>query len=123
MATKNRLFGSKKPPVGPDAGRIERTLAQSALPPSSLPKSQNLARQQRAMVYREIAVSYNSGYRRSGIALDYSSSGVRIRFPTNERLPPEVFLHARSVGLEGPARVVWQENSEAGLALIPQPTV
>ena len=123
MAMKPRLFGSKKSPDGPNPGRIQRTLAQSTLPPSSLPKSQNMARQHRAMVYREITVTYSSGYRRSGIALDYSSAGVRVRFPTNEHLPPEVFLHARAVGLEGPARVVWQENSEAGLALIPQTAI
>lgn len=123
MAMKPRLFGSKKKPTGPDPGRIQRTLAHSSIPESELPKSQNLARPHRAMVYREITVTYSSGYRRSGIALDYSSAGVRVRFPTNESLPSEVFLNARSVGLEGPARVVWQENSEAGLALIPQTAI
>ena len=53
--------------------------------------------------------------------LDYSASGVRLRFPTNENLPPEVELRAAAVGLEGQARVVWQHGSEAGLALIANP--
>jgi hypothetical protein len=116
MSLKPRLFGTKKPD-GPDASRIQRTLAQSTLPQASLPKAQNQARQKRAMVYREAAIAYESGYRRKGIVLDYSESGVRIRFPTNEALPPNVYLYGRAVGLEGPARVVWQHGSEAGLAL------
>ena len=70
------------------------------------------------MVYREAYVVYDSGYSRKGVVLDHSSTGVRLRFPTNERLPEMVQLHARAVGLEGPARVVWQENSEVGLALM-----
>ena len=119
MAKKPPIFGFRKPD-GPDLSRIQRTLAQTTVPTADLPKSQNLARRHRAKVYREVAVSYESGYRRSGIVLDYSSAGVRVRFPTNENLPPEVYLHARAVGLEGPARVVWQENSEAGLTLLPQ---
>lgn len=119
MAKKPPLFGNRKPD-GPDPGRIQRTLAQTAVPIADIPKHENFARSQRAKVYREVTVSYDSGYRRSGIALDFSSAGVRVRFPSKERLPSEVYLHARAVGLEGPARVVWQENSEAGLALIPQ---
>lgn len=119
MAKKPPLFGNRKPD-GPNLNRIQRTLAQTAVPIADIPKSQNLTRSQRAQVYREVTVSYDSGYRRAGVVLDYSSTGVRIRFPTKERLPPEVYLHARAVGLEGPARVIWQENSEAGLALIPQ---
>ena len=115
---KSRLFGSKKPAGGPDPTRIQRTLAQANVPAAALPKSQNIKRQHRAMVYREVTVSYNSGYRRSCVALDYSAAGIRVRFPSNEHLPPQVYLHARAVGLEGPARVVWQEGSEAGLALI-----
>ena len=116
MAMKPRLFGTKKPDT-PDLGRIQRTLAQSAPPVTSQVRRPNMARQERAKVYREAAVSYDSGYRRKGIVLDYSSKGARVRFPTNESLPPIVFLHARAVGLEGPARVVWQHGLEAGLAL------
>ena len=116
MAMKPRLFGTKKP-EGPDLGRIQRTLAQSATPIATRPSSQNLTRQERAKVYREVAVAYESGYRRKGVVLDYTTSGVRIRFPTNESLPQTVYLYARAVGLEGPARVVWQHGSEAGLAM------
>jgi hypothetical protein len=116
MAIKSRLFGTKKP-ESPDLGRIQRTLAQSATTEESRPKQQNLLRQSRAKVYREAAIAYDSGYRRKGIVLDYSSNGARLRFPTNESLPAIVYLYARAVGLEGPARVIWQHGSEAGLAL------
>lgn len=71
----------------------------------------------RGMAYREAYVLYESGYRRKGVVLDYSDNGVRVRFPTNERLPTEVLLNAKAVGLEGYARVVWQEGSEVGLTL------
>ncbi|MEZ5999249.1 PilZ domain-containing protein [Hyphomonas sp.] len=68
-------------------------------------------------MYREVVVAYDSGYRRKCIVLDYSHHGVRVRFPTNEGLPRNVHLYAKAVGLEGPARVVWQSGSEAGLTL------
>ena len=116
MAIKPRLFGTKKPD-GPDPGRIQRTLAGSAIPIASRMDHGNMARPERAKVYREAAVAYDSGYRRKGIVLDYSGTGVRLRFPTNERLPPMVYLYAHAVGLEGPARVVWQHGSEAGFAI------
>jgi len=116
MSLKPRLFGTKKPD-GPDASRIQRTLAQSTIPQASIPKTVNQSRPKRAMVYREAAIAYDSGYRRKGVVLDYSASGARIRFPTNELLPATVYLYARAVGLEGPARVVWRHGSEAGLAL------
>jgi hypothetical protein len=116
MSMKPRLFGTKKPD-GPDLGRIQRTLQQSVTPIASRTDHQNMNRAERAKVYREVVVAYDSGYRRKAIVLDYSAHGVRVRFPTNERLPPTVHLHARAVGLEGPARVVWQHGSEAGLAL------
>ncbi|MEZ5947200.1 MAG: PilZ domain-containing protein [Hyphomonas sp.] len=107
MALIDRLFGHKKQET-PDLTRVNRPV----------PEEIDLPRSARAMVYREAFVVYDSGYRRKGVVLDYSPTGVRLRFPTNERLPEEVHLHAGAVGLDGPARVVWQENSEAGLALI-----
>jgi len=116
MSLKPRLFGSKKPD-GPDMGRIQRTLAQTATPVATRADHANLSRQERAKVYREAAIAYDSGYRRKGIVLDYTAKGARVRFPTNEQLPPTVYLYAGAVGLEGPARVVWQHGSEAGLAL------
>ena len=122
MLIKPRLFGAKKPD-GPKQGRIQQTLAQTATAIAARPNAPNLPRLHRAMVYREAYVIYESGYRRMGIVLDYSANGARLRFPTNERLPPEVILHAGAVGVEGRARVVWQHNSEAGLALIPDTEV
>lgn len=59
-----------------------------------------------------------SGYSRKGIVLDYSDTGLRIRFPTNESLPRFLRVSARSIGIEGRAQVVWQKGSEIGLKLI-----
>lgn len=77
-----------------------------------------MSRPVRAMSYKEASVTYPSGYRRSGIVLDHSSNGVRMRFPTNERLPDVIMLNAKCVSVSGRAQVVWQEQSEAGLQLI-----
>ena len=105
MSLLPRLFGSRKP-VAP-TNRVDQVLA--AEPDSARPV--------RAHVYREAYVTYESGYRRKGVVMDFTETGVRIRFPTNESLPAVVTLSARSVGLEGEADVIWQKNSEAGLHL------
>nr|WP_321360860.1 PilZ domain-containing protein [uncultured Hyphomonas sp.] len=116
MAMKPRLFGTKKPDA-PDLGRIQSTLQKPATPIAPSGYHENKSRAKRAKVYREASVSFDSGYSRKGIVLDYSANGARLRFPTNESLPPTVYLNARAVGLEGPARVVWQHGSEAGFSL------
>ncbi len=106
MSILSALFGTKKSAsVEPD-----RVKGVADAEP-------DLARPVRAAVYREASVTYESGYRRKGVVMDFTETGLRIRFPTNERLPPVVTVHARSVGLEGEADVVWQNNSEAGLRL------
>lgn len=106
MPILSSLFGSKKPTaiqpsrVGQVAGAVP-----------------DMARPVRAQVYREAYVTYESGYRRKGVVMDVTDTGLRIRFPTNELLPAVVILNARSVGLEGEADIVWQKNTEAGLRL------
>jgi len=108
MAGLSRLFGQRKANQ-PNAARLEKVTT----PVDDVP------RPVRAMVYREASVTYESGYVRKGIVLDYSDQGVRVRFPTNETLPKFLTLHARSVGVEGVAQVIWQKGSEAGLKLLP----
>ncbi len=107
MAMLKRLFKSKKAEA-PANDRVEQVVAPETDSPRPV----------RGMVYREAFVIYESGYRRKGVVLDHSNTGVRVRFPTNERLPMEVVLNAKAVGIEGRARVVWQEGSEVGLALV-----
>lgn len=106
MSLSLRFFGSRKA-AAVETARIDQVAA-------SVPDS---ARPVRVAVYREAYVTYESGYRRKGVVMDFTDTGLRIRFPTNERLPATVMLNARSVGLEGNADVVWQKNSEAGLRL------
>jgi hypothetical protein len=106
MSLLPRLFGSKKP-AQVESARVEHVAA-------SVPDS---ARPVRVQVYREAYITYESGYRRKGVVMDFTDTGLRIRFPTNELLPPVVSVNARSVGIEGDADVVWQKNTEAGLRL------
>tara|TARA_R100001086_G_C11709767_1_gene223813 strand:- start:128 stop:475 length:348 start_codon:yes stop_codon:yes gene_type:complete len=109
MKLLNRLFKPLKPePEAPAAARVE----QMVIPTKERP------RPVRASVYREANIVYESGYTRRGIVLDHSDSGVRLRFPTNEGMPEIVTLHAKGVGLQGLARVVWQNGSEAGFELV-----
>ncbi len=106
MSILTKLFGAKKPtPVQPD--RVDKVAGAEP----------DLARPVRSQVYREAFVMYESGYRRKGVVMDVTDTGLRIRFPTNERLPATVMLNARAVSLEGEADVVWQKNTEAGLRL------
>jgi hypothetical protein len=106
MSLLPRLFGSRKTaPV--ESARVDQVA--TAVPDSARPV--------RVQVYREAYVTYESGYRRKGVVMDFTDTGLRIRFPTNERLPTTVSVNARSVGLEGEADVVWQKNTEAGLRL------
>jgi hypothetical protein len=105
MSLLSALFGKK--PVKVEPKRLAQVV--NAEPDSARPV--------RAMTYREAYVVYESGYRRKGIVLDFADNGVRLRFPSNERLPAVVTLNARAIGLEGVADVVWQKNSEAGLRL------
>jgi hypothetical protein len=107
MSLMTRVFGSKKP-VAPAGDRIEHAVADVQTTPRPL----------RGSSYREASVTYESGYMRKGIVLDYSASGVRLRFPTNEIMPAFVTLNARAVNVSGQARVIWQEGSEVGLVLV-----
>ena len=47
----------------------------------------------------------------------FKTSSSDSEAPTNEGMPEFVTLHAKGVGLQGPARVVWQKGSEAGFQL------
>lgn len=107
MALLERLFKSKKQSVEVDAERMSEVLNDETEP-----------RPLRSIAYRECFVTYGAGYKRRGVVLDYNETGVRIRFPTNEQMPEDVVLNASAVKMTGPARVVWQRGSEAGIALL-----
>jgi hypothetical protein len=107
MSQLMRIFGKGKPGIA----ATER-FRKATAPVDTQP------RPVRAMAYREASVTYESGYVRRGIVLDYSDSGVRMRFQTNEGLSPQVKLNAFAVGVQGVAEVVWQHGSEAGLKLV-----
>ncbi len=104
MAFLSRLLGKTK------AQETSRNRVEKALESAS-----DVPRPVRGMVYREAYVVYESGYKRKCIVLDFNDTGVRVRFPTNELLPPSLTVHARSVGLVGPGEVIWQKGTEAGL--------
>ncbi|WP_291048573.1 hypothetical protein [Hyphomonas sp.] len=109
MSMLTRLFANRKTgTVAPS--RIENV--------TSARRSEDFARPLRAHVYREATVTLESGYTRKGIVLDYSDTGLRIRFPTNEAMPRLLTVNARTVGIAGRAQVIWQKDSEVGLKLI-----
>ena len=107
MSLMTRVFGSKKP-AAPARDRIEHAVAPEHDTPRPL----------RGTSYREASVIYESGYTRKGIVLDYTATGVRLRFPTNEIIPLFVTVNAAAVNVKGQARVIWQKGSEVGLALL-----
>lgn len=109
MSMLTRLFANRKP------GKVAPSRIEDV---TSSRRSEDFARPLRAQVYREATVTLESGYARKGIVLDYSDSGLRIRFPTNEAMPRFLTVNARSVGIAGLAQVVWQKDSEVGLKLI-----
>lgn len=108
MALMNRKFGQKKTTSVASSSRIAQAVSTYHATPRPL----------RGTTYREASVVFESGYSLRCIVLDYTKTGVRLRFPTNEVLPPRIIVKAASVGINGPARVVWQHNSEVGLELI-----
>ena len=89
MAILTRIFGTKKPGMV-DPSRVERVAASQT--------AEDFARPVRAQVYREATITLESGYTRKGIVLDYTETGLRIRFPTNESLPRFLILNP-SAGL------------------------
>ncbi|ABI78305.1 hypothetical protein HNE_3063 [Hyphomonas neptunium ATCC 15444] len=109
MAILKRIFGNHKAGTV-DPSRIARATTSQT--------GEDYARPVRAQVYREATITLESGYSRKGIVLDYTDTGLRIRFPTNESLPRYLTVNARSVGISGRAQVVWQKGSEIGLKLV-----
>lgn len=109
MTILTRIFGTRK------TGTVDPSRIARATSPQ---KNDDFARPVRAQVYREATILLESGYSRKGIVLDYSDTGLRIRFPTNEALPRFLTVSARAVGISGRAQVVWQKGSEVGLKLI-----
>lgn len=109
MSILTRLFGNRKTETVTPS-RIETV--------TSSRRSEDYARPLRAHVYREAIVTLDSGYSRKGIVLDYTDTGLRIRFPNNETMPRLVSVNARSIGISGRARIIWQKGSEVGLQLV-----
>ncbi|WP_155839331.1 hypothetical protein [Hyphomonas chukchiensis] len=123
MAMGPRKFGQKKSANAVPSSRIAQAVAPQAAPTSdriaqAVSSKHATPRALRGTAYREASVVFESGYSLRCIVLDYSKTGVRLRFPTNEVLPPRVIVKAGAVGVSGPARVVWQHNSEVGLELL-----
>ncbi|MEH6696722.1 MAG: hypothetical protein V7675_16900 [Hyphomonas sp.] len=108
MALMTRKFGQKKTTSAAPSSRIAQAVSTNHATPRPL----------RGTAYREASVVFESGYSLRCIVLDYTKTGVRLRFPTNEVLPPRLIVKAAAVGISGPARVIWQHNSEVGLELI-----
>ena len=55
---------------------------------------------------------------REAIIMDVSKTGARLRFHVRGRLPERVWIKASRIGLNRPARVVWQDLHDAGVQFI-----
>ena len=60
---------------------------------------------------------------REAIILDVSETGARIRFRSKSRLPKTLFLKASRLGLRRYARVIWQDEFDAGIVFVSRPPV
>ncbi len=62
--------------------------------------------------------SHQSQIVREGIVLDAGTTGARVRFRSKSKLPNTVSIKASRIGLNRTARVIWQDQFDAGLAFI-----
>ena len=69
----------------------------------------------RQAVYKTGSVVFPSGYKRECAIMDYSKTGMRLRFPNHEPLPPEVELMVPQMSLHVVVRVAWQDQTDAGV--------
>ncbi len=55
---------------------------------------------------------------REGVVLDAGEAGARVRFRSKSKLPGTVSIKASRIGLDRLARVIWQDEFDAGLAFV-----
>lgn len=89
----------------------ERTLKEQQ-------RIQNRRRAKRDTTYAQCSLTSDHGYTISGIIIDLSDTGARVRFRHHYRLNRFVTVKAGRLRLKRRAEVVWQFGSDAGLKFV-----
>lgn len=95
------------------ASRFRRS-APSEPAPVEVPPERRLSQRQRA--YVNCSVTFTSGFVSRGVLIERSLRGARVRFAHKPGLPDTVCFRMEGLGHDVPARVVWQDDCDAGLA-------
>ena len=77
-----------------------------------------LPRHERVNSYKEVRITTATGYTVRGIIIDYSVTGIRVRFLSREHLDGTVQLHCPELKIRGTGRVVWSDDCDLGIELI-----
>lgn len=72
----------------------------------------------RERTFAQCSITTDYGYTVSGIVIDISDTGARIRFRHHYRLAQHVTLKASRLGLKQRCEVVWQFGSDVGLRFV-----
>lgn len=79
---------------------------------------QNRRASVRSNTFAQCSLTSQSGYTVSGIVIDTSPTGVRVRFRHHYRLNRFVLVKASRLHINRRAEVVWQFGSDAGLKFV-----
>lgn len=77
-----------------------------------------IPRAERENSFKAAVVTFPTGYKARGIVVDYSATGVRIRFQTIEHLPEVVTLSVPGLNMTAQARLVWSDRIDYGLEFL-----
>lgn len=84
------------------------------------PRREVSRRDERTHAWCVCEVHYPTGERKSGVLLDRSISGLRMRFRTRGALPDRFKVIAPRIGLTVLVKVVWQDGFDAGCEILQQ---
>ena len=117
------MFGKKKT-LAPHQGVSVLPRATMQVARSSAPVRRARAAVRKAVwsacaIESEHMTSEQQNLDREGIILDLSKRGVRIRFQNKSALPQQVSIRSSRLGIERRAKVVWQDEFDAGLEFVP----
>lgn len=81
-----------------------------------------IPRAERENSFKEAVITFPTGYKTRGIVVDYSATGVRVRFQTVEHLPDVVMLSVPGLNMTTKARMVWHDRIDYGLEFLQPPS-
>lgn len=112
----SRTFRLIERPAKPDLSRVLTPSVPAAPPVTS--RAPDKRDTKRSPSWCVCTVKYASGEVRTGVVLDRSGSGARIRFRSRGQLPARIRLTAARLSIDAEADVVWQRGFDAGLRFV-----